>query len=570
MAQPSSAASTMSAPAQSARDTPRAELDAAIAALKGKAVSFARTSAAEKAAALRACMPKIAETAPDWAAAGARAKGLLDGDAEEWLAGPIPTLRGARLVADSLDAIARTGRPPLGTGVRERNDGRCEIDVFPTSNFDKVLFAGFRGYVLTKAGVGRAEAAKRQASFYRRRDPEGGVSLILGAGNVSSIPPMDAFTKMFTEGFVCLIKMNPVNEWAGPIIERALAPLIERGWLRVVYGGADVGRYLSEHAAIDDIHITGSDKTHDLIVWGGGDKTGEPKLGKPISSELGNVSPVAIVPYTYADDELAFMARNVATMVTNNGSFNCNAAKILITSPHWAQRDAFYAELRRVLATVPSRNAYYPGAFDRYQALTTGRKLETFGEASGGKLPWTLIRDVDGAAAGDPLFRTEPFCAILSDVTLGSADPVEFLDRVTRFCNDTLWGTLNACILIHPRLEKDPTVGACLERAITELRYGTVGINHWPAIGYGVVSLPWGGHESATLRDVQSGLGWVHNTYMIEGIDKAVIRGPLKVFPTPPWFTGNRKALKLAQKLIQLELDPSWRRVPSVALAALW
>src|SRR5690606_35864816 len=98
--------------------------------------------------------------------------------------------------------------------------------------------------------------------------PEGGVSVILGAGNVSSIPPMDAFTKMFIEGMVCIIKMNPVNEWVGPHLERALAPLIDAGYLHIVYGGSDVGQALVTSELIDDVHITGSDRTHDSIVWG--------------------------------------------------------------------------------------------------------------------------------------------------------------------------------------------------------------------------------------------------------------------------------------------------------------
>jgi aldehyde dehydrogenase (NAD(P)+) len=557
-------------------ETSRADLDAALTTLRDRARAFARLPPAEKAALLRACIPRLAEVAPAWADAGARAKGLAPDDAEEWLAGPLVTIRSARLLADSLDAIARSGRPPQGTGVRERRDGRVEIDVFPTSPMDRALFTGFRGHVLLQAGLGRTEAGRRQASFYRERDPEGGVALILGAGNVSSIPPTDAFTKMFVEGFVAIVKMNPVNAWAGPILERALAPLIERGYLRIVYGGGDVGAYLVEHEAVDDVHITGSDKTHDAIVWGPGAEgerrkaSGEPRLTKPISSELGNVSPVAIVPYSYDDRELDFMAENVATMVANNGSFNCNAAKVLVTSADWAQRDAFLARLRGALRRLPSRRAYYPGAMDRYRTLTAGRDLETFGNATPERLPWTLIRNVDGANPADPLFRTEPFCAILSDVTLGSADPVEFLDRFTRFGNETLWGTLNAALVIHPRLEKDPTVGACLDRAILELRYGTVAVNHWPAIGYGTASLPWGGHPSATLKDVQSGLGWVHNSYMIEGIEKSVLRGPLRVFPTPPWFVGNRRGLKVAQRLVALEAEPRWTRVPAVALAALW
>src|SRR5262245_34880020 len=255
----------------------------------------------------------------------------------------------ARLCVEALDAIARHGKPPLGRGVRTRPDGRLEVSLFPASGIDKVAFGGFTGHVLLESGIGREEARRRQASFYGRRDPEGGVSLILGAGNVSSIPPMDVLSKMFIEGFVCLLKMNPVNEWAGPFIERALEPLIARGFLRVVYGCADVGKYLVYHQGIDDVHITGSDKTHDVIVWGppGPERDrrmaqNDPLLKKPISSELGNVSPVAIVPYTYTADELAFQARNVATMVANNASFNCNAAKMVVTSKEWPQRDQFF------------------------------------------------------------------------------------------------------------------------------------------------------------------------------------------------------------------------------------
>jgi hypothetical protein len=572
----------MSQAAQSIRPTNRPDLDEAIAGLGDRARVFARLPAAEKALLLRECMPRIADAAEAWVATGAKAKNISGAyTAEEWLAGPLPTLRNARLLAESLEAIARAGRPPLGTGTRVRKDGRLEIDVFPTSTFDKIAFAGFHGTCLMQAGIDRAEAARRQASFFKKREPDGGVSLILGAGNVSSIPPMDVFTKMFVEGYVCLLKMNPVNEWVGPILERALAPLVERGFLRVVYGGGDVGQYLVEHAGVHDVHITGSDKTHDLIVWGppGAErerrkKQNDPRLKKPITSELGNVSPVVIVPYAYHDDELAFMAANVATMVTNNGSFNCNAAKMLITSRAWPQRDAFLGLVAREMGRSPARKAYYPGAFDRYARLTAGRDLNIPGRAGDGELPWTIIREIDTSNASDPVFSIEPFCGILSDAPLGTAgstaDPVEFLESATRFCNDTLWGTLNAAIFVHGKLERDPTVGACLDRAITDLRYGTVTVNHWPALGYGLVSPPWGGHPSATLQDIQSGLGWVHNTYMLEGIDKSVIRGPLVVRPRPLWFTGNPKAAKVARRMIQQELDPTWTGLAKVVGSVLF
>ena len=39
--------------------------------------------------------------------------------------------------------------------------------------------------------------------------------------------------------------------------------------LRVVYGGIEVGAQLCAHPEVDSIHVTGSDRTYDAIVWGG-------------------------------------------------------------------------------------------------------------------------------------------------------------------------------------------------------------------------------------------------------------------------------------------------------------
>ncbi len=557
--------------------TPIAALDDALTHLAAKATEFARLAPAAKAALLRECIPRLVEVAPAWVAAGKAAKGIGDElAAEEWLAGPMTTVRMLRLLAESLDAIAATGKPPLGRAAHTRPDGRVEVDVFPSSTLDKLAFAGFTGKVLLQPGVDLAAARARQASFFAQKDPTGGVALILGAGNVSSIPPMDAFTKMFVEGFVCLIKMNPVNEWVGPILEKALAPMIDRGYLRIVYGGGDVGAYLCKHPSVADIHITGSDATHDLIVWGppGAERdrrkaAHDPQLKIPISSELGNVSPVAIVPWTYRDAELAFIARNIVTMVTNNASFNCNAAKLLVFAEGWSQAGTLLALVKAGLARMAPRNAYYPGAFDRYAQLTNGRTVTKVGAAKAGELPWTLITDVDAGRTDEPLFRVEPFCGILSQTTLAARTPTDFLAAATTFMNDRVWGTLNACIVIHPDAEKLPDVAAALDRAIVDLRYGTIGINHWPAVGYGVVTLPWGGHPSATLEDIQSGLGWVHNTFMLEGIDKAIIRGPLKVSPTPVWFAGNTGAPALGPKLVAMEANPGWRKLPGIVIGAL-
>ena len=245
----------MSGNAVSRHTSERPELDRAVAALRASAPSFARLPAREKAGLFRRCMPLVAKLARAWVEKGCQAKGITPAQsADEWLPGPFPTLRMLRMCAETLEAIATHQKPPLGTGHRVRPDGRLEITVLPTSLVDRVSFAGFSAHVLMQEGVDLIEARRRQASFYGQKNPPGGVSLILGAGNVSSIPPMDVFSKMCSEGRVCLLKMNPVNEWVCPILEEALEPLIARDYLRIVYGGADVGKTLTEHAGIDDIH----------------------------------------------------------------------------------------------------------------------------------------------------------------------------------------------------------------------------------------------------------------------------------------------------------------------------
>src|SRR5262245_56098852 len=202
-------------------------------------------------------------------------------------------------------------------------------------------------------------------------------------------------------------------------------------------------------------------------------------------------------------------------MVFNNASFNCNAAKMLITAKGWPQRSRFLDLVAQGLAAVPTRKAYYPGAFDRYRTLLSGHpEAQHFGRASDTTLAWALIPGLDANDEREPLFRTEPFCGMLSETSVGSTDPVEFLAESTRFMNDRLWGTLNAMLVVPPKLERDPTVAAALDRAIVDLRYGTVGINHWPALGYAFGTLPWGGHQSPALEDIERGLGWGDNSYI--------------------------------------------------------
>ncbi|MFO0606724.1 MAG: aldehyde dehydrogenase family protein [Polyangiales bacterium] len=576
-----SASMEMSASARSKASAATDALDAALASLKDKAREFARLSPSQRAALLRACIPRTVAAAEAWTRAACEAKGLdFEGpsSSEEWLAGPMATVRNLRLLAESLEAIGRTGSPgPAPERFGRTPLGQSVVQVFPNTLVESLLYGGFSAEVRFLDGVSPEDAQRKQASFYKKSAPDGGVSLVLGAGNVASIPPMDAIYKMFVDGNVCIVKLNPVNEYLAPFYEDAFAPLVEKGYLRFVMGGAEVGSHLTYHPLVDDVHITGSDRTHDLIVWGppGPERErrqaeNKPLLDKPISSELGCVTPVVIIPGPYSESELDFMAANVATMMANNASCNCNAGKMLVTSKHWPAREGFLARVRAILATVKPRKAYYPGAFDRYEKLVGNRaKAEKLGDAGEGQLPWTLVFGLDAADKEESLFTTEPFCPILSEVALEEHSGAEFIKAATTFCNERLWGTLSAVVFIHPRTAGDPTCADAFEHMLRDLRYGAVGVNQWSALAYALVTTPWGAHPSSTLANVQGGLGWVHNTFLLEAIEKVVVRGPLTVFPKPPWFVTHKNAHEVARRMVALEAEPSVLKVPGVALAAL-
>ena len=559
-------------PATRARD-----LDAMAGRLRESAPRFAGLALSHRLALVRGMQAGYLRIAERSVAAACAAKGIAPGsplEGEEWTTGPWCVVRQLRLLAESLGALAARGNTPIGP-VGRTVDGRLSVRVFPTNRIDGVLFSGVTTEVHLAAGVDEAGMERERARFYK--SPHAGRTvLVLGAGNINAIPVMDVLSKMFNEGKVCLLKMHPVNAYLGPMIEDAFADAIAQGVLAVAYGGAEEGAYLANHPAIDEIHLTGSAATHDQVVWGppGPEREArktrrEPLLAKPVTAELGNVSPVLVVPGPYSKRELAFQAESIAGAMTHNASFNCNAAKMLLTPQGWEGSAALLGVIERRLAETAPRHAYYPGADERWRQLTRGRDgLRVVRGAPEGALPWTLVRGLDPSDPGEPLFSTEPFCSILSEAPIGSADPAEYLERAVTFANNRLWGTLSATIIVHPRTLKDPRLAEAVEGAITRLRYGCVAVNTWSGLAFSFGSPPWGAYPGSMPQDIQSGDGFVHNTPMLEQIEKAVLRHPLTAQPKPGFFPSHRTAHVVGRRLTALDARASWRRVPGVVAAA--
>jgi acyl-CoA reductase-like NAD-dependent aldehyde dehydrogenase len=549
--------------------TPFDALDALVARVAAQKDAWLQVSVVERIGLLRRCLERLAGVAEEWAQDGSRLKGIAAGDpleGEEWLAGPMTTARNLRLLILALEA----GGQPSPSALSQRPDGQKVARVFPADAKEKAMFAGVTAEVWIEKGKPAS-----QGRIYRepQRGP-GKVALVLGAGNVSSIPPMDFLYKLFVDNEVVVLKMNPVNEHLGPKLERAFAPLIDAGYLGICYGGAPVGARLTEHPQIDTLHVTGSDRTYDAIVWGADPAeqkrrkaSGERKNTRPFTAELGCVTPVLAVPGPWTEGDLSFQARHVAGMVAQNASFNCNAAKVLVTARGWSERSRFLERVQEALAHTPARKAYYPGAQARYQGFIEHYpKAKAVGPGGAEVVPWTVIPDVP-PEAGEYALCNEAFCGILAETALDCVDPAAYLRQAVAFANERCWGTLAMCLLIHPTTARD--YARELDQAIADLRYGGVGVNVWPGLIYGMVSPTWGAFPGHPPEDIQSGAGVVHNSFLFDYPEKSVVRAPFRQFPPPVYVPGHKTLAELGRKLFELELAPSWSGVAKVAFAAL-
>lgn len=537
------------------------QVDRAITDLQVGARRLAAASLEERIQWAVSCVDTTAQVAREWVEAACAAKRIPSNSparAEEILAGPAAVVRYLQLITATLRSLQAGFSPPL-RGKPRVVRGQVRVPTFPTREFyDAVTLSALKAETWLEPSVTADSIfGDAPARLTRQISPTPQICLVLGAGNVAAIPFTDVLTCILQNDHAVLLKMNPVNDYLGPIVERALRPLITAGILRVIYGDAEVGHYAIQHSQVNSIHITGSNGTHDAIVWGDDpaerrrrQQACEPLFTKPVASELGNVTPWAIIPGDYSDRQLAFQAQNIATSIANNASFNCIATKMLITWKAWPAREKFLNLVAATLEKIPPRFAYYPGAAERFADFSAAAA----GPDEHGRLPWLLRRNVDPEREPH-LFQRESFVCVAGEIALEASSPQEFLARAVDFMNTRMWGTLAAAITIPNAMRKYDA--AALDDALFNLRYSTIGINQWPGVAYALMSTPWGGYPGATLSDIQSGRGHVHNTYLLDKPQKTIVSSPLTIFPKPLWFSTHRRPEPAVWRLFDLYRSPS-------------
>jgi acyl-CoA reductase-like NAD-dependent aldehyde dehydrogenase len=527
----------------------------------------------------------LAEVAPEWVQTACSIK-QLDHDSslagEEWISGPWAVLSFTGALLQTLQRLDSGEDVLAGYHVGEAPGGRVAVHVSPHSTYDKLLFSGFRAEVWLQPGVTEGQARTRAGLGLRVPQETDGVALVLGGGNIFSIAPLDTLQQLYAANRAVVLKLNPITDPLYNIYARIFAPFIELGVLEIVTGDGELGGTLAHHPGIDAVHMTGSELTHDAIVWGPGDegtaarRAGTPRLAKPITSELGGVSPVIVVPGTWSQADLKFQAEHVATQRLHNSGHNCVGTQIVIVSSDWPQKEAFLTELWAALAAAPERPAWYPGCQAR---VGSARELHGAGaEAVGGTPERTLLTGLDLGDPAETAFRTEYFGPVLGVAELPGTGQW-FLDAAVEAANERLHGTLGANILIHPGTLRE--LGWRFRETIARLRYGTIAVNAWTGVGYLTSRATWGAFPGHTLDDIQSGRGVVNNALLLDDTERTVVYGPfrpaprslargeLSLTPKPAWFVNNRTAATTGRRLTRFVARPRPWSLPAIFASAL-
>jgi len=552
-------------------DTSVAEqLDAAVDEVREGSRTWQVLTLTQRIRLLRSIHATVAVEAEEWALTAARSKGLEPGHplvGEEWLTGPYATVVAIDAYIDTLSSL-RVGGSPLDHVRVDRAPGdRVRVHAFPTNAADGLLISGYTGEVWLRPGVTLADAQRTAGLGQLTTGESGGVGVVLGAGNITSIPVLDVLYELIAHNRVSILKINPTQDSLAPVFGRALAPLVSLGLLRIVQGGGEVGAALTEHQGIDHVHITGAARTFDTIVFGRtatGKRRARPRLSVPITAELGGVSPIIVVPGRWTDADLRFQAEHVATMRLHNSGHNCVAGQVVILSAGWAQREQFLAEVEAAMARAPQRPVWYPGAQARLTEIA-----DTYPDAQWSAGHTRAVIEVGTDADPTPMETTEYFAPALGVVAL-PGDGQEFLDAAVEYANDRLTGTLGANLLIDP--DTEAALGDGFEHAVAELRYGTVAINTWTGVAFGIPTMPWGAYPGGTLENVQSGIGVVHNALLLDAVERGVMRGPFRPFPRsvgslvgpgtfsalprPPWFVTSTGAADGGRLLTRFRIRP--------------
>ena len=489
-----------------------------------------------------------------WATLSAEKKGILQKhkEGEEWLGGPFVSILTLQYYIDYLEKNDQLD-------INKFDDSKNSYKVFPNKFIEKLTFPLLNAEIRFSKSMNFEQINEYRGFKQRIGTDSGSVTLILGAGNVSSIPFLDTIFHLVANRSSIILKLNPVNDYLNPVFQKVFHEFIERGFISVVNGDIPTSKYLTEHRSIDAIHLTGSNYTYENIVYGRVLNDKERKLSslsksnkKPIFTELGNVTPIIVHPGKWSNSEIKFQARKIVTAKLNNSGFNCIAAQVIVLPKGWRSNDKLKKYIKHYLKKIGDTTSYYPGAVESLKELQNNKNYEQINDQVC-STPF-MVSDLDS----DEKFSIEEvWNSTLYFKEIEYTDYESFANNSIDYVNNELWGNLGATVLIKDSKKKRNS--EVVENYKHNLNYGTIAINEWAAIAFIIPTMPWGGYPGNKDNDIQSGQGFVHNSFFFESPLKGIVETNFRFsrFIDPPWFVNNKKAHRLFKNLTYYQANNS-------------
>lgn len=406
-----------------------------------------------------------------------------------------------------------------------------DISVAPLTLQESLFYLTRRDYLRVKKVAATDADADTYTDEPKRIGPmekKTKIVAVLGAGNYSS--PIEVLKAIFYNNCVAVHKAHPLNEECDKIWARILDPLVQAGCLSFCnpdQGPALIDAAAVERSKIDIIYFTGGTATAQTIM-----KKIQTRTTTPIQMicECGGVNPAILVPGSddraWTDREMAHHAQQLVSLAKFNGGHICARPQLLVTCRNWSQRDAFLRHVETAIRdSTFAQGSYYPGTDEimqrfeeEYQSNTTSspycqRIRPEHGKYKTADFLWVTGDEEDGYAC-----RKEAFCQVMVEVPLDTAATAsDFLPYATQFCNDKVLGSLCATIIIDGRTQKKHS--QALEMAVTELNYGSIGVNLVAANAFQSQYLIWGGNENG--KPLESGNGHFGNVFGFENVEKS-------------------------------------------------
>lgn len=370
------------------------------------------------------------------------------------------------------------------------------------------------------------------------RDTCAGPALVLGASNVSSIVITDTLSKLFCENRPVVCKLPERFAPLLPLFQEMFYPLIRNAHLQFLCGDASLGAALLDDPIFETVHLTGSRDTYRKIL------SENQFEDRSFTAELGCVTPAVVLPGDWTDEELAYQARHLTSLLVFNGGYNCVTPQLVVVSQRWPQKEQFRELLLAELEKCQGRADRFPGGEERRRSF---RESYPQGQQFGAR---TFV-ECDPQRE-ERLFQEECFCGMLGWVELDEGRPDRFLSQATEFVNRSVWGDLSCLLLIDPRTRRDYEKE--IAHAVTLLEYGTVCINVWAGLAFASSVTPWGSYRGG---HVETGAGWVHNTFFYDRPEKTVMEGPFLPFTPVPWLKPFPHLYRVGRALFELDLEPN-------------